>query len=844
MISLHTLEVREKKNLEITKMKLEKNKAFSAIALILMLTITATLMTYPQNVHAAYVPGENIPTYGFLSVAPNPVGVGQTAAITFWIDKVPPSASGPQGARWSGFTVTITKPDGNTLNLGPFTSDPIGGSYTEYVPTATGTYYVQFAFAGQKLTGVDFFGLPVDNYFEPCTSPKITLVVQQQQIAPLPAVPLPGPTDFWQRPINLENRWGSISGDWLGSTAAYFGLNSYNESGWFNPYTTAPNSAHIVWTKPVAFGGVVGGQFGDIGYYTGQLYEPKFTPALIMNGRLYYNTPDAPRYGFYCVDLRTGETIWWQNSTGKPTITGFDDPALPMITNGQEYLYDSPNQHGVIPYLWYIGSPEYQMYDAFTGNWILTLNNAMSGTVLTSAQGDLLVYVLDGANNWLAMWNSSYIPEMLFSPTGTGAWQWRPPLGATLDWSKGVQWNVTIPSYPGQAISKVGSGVILATTGTLLEPQDWQMEIGYSATTGQKMWEQNRTTPTGSTAYALQGPMSNGVYTEFHLSTMTWYCYSAFTGELLWGPTEPYANPWGSFMDLTCAIAYGNLYATGIDGVLHCFDMKTGKHLWDSQAWNSGIETPYGNYPNTPIGTYALADGKFFACNSEHSPNQPLYRGYRIHAISTTDGHDVWNVLGWYQNPVIADGYMVTLNGADNQLYCFGKGQTATTVSTPDTAVPQGTSVVIKGTVTDQSPGAKGTPAISDASMSQWMEYLYMQQPIPTNATGVPVTLTAIDPSGNNVAITTVNTDATGHYSYLWTPPSKGLYTITATFCGTNSYFTSSAETSLGVDGTSGGATGGTGLSTDSLSWYIIGAAVAVIIAIVIVGILVLRKRS
>jgi hypothetical protein len=153
-----------------------------------------------------------------------------------------------------------------------------------------------------------------------------------------------------------------------------------------------------------------------------------------------------------------------------------------------------------------------------------------------------------------------------------------------------------------------------------------------------------------------------------------------------------------------------------------------------------------------------------------------------------------------------ADGYVVGMNGYENQIYCFGKGLTATTVSAPVTAVPQGNSVLIQGTVTDQSPGqtclgipAAGTPAISDDSMSDWMAYLYMQQPKPTNATGVPVMLTAFDPNNNTEIIGTVTSDASGNYAIDWTPPVPGIYKITATFYGTNSYFGSTAETALDV---------------------------------------------
>ena len=41
-----------------------------------------------------------------------------------------------------------------------------------------------------------------------------------------------------------------------------------------------------------------------------------------------------------------------------------------------------------------------------------------------------------------------------------------------------------------------------------------------------------------------------------------------------------------------------------------------------------------------------------------------------------------------------------------------------------------------------------------------------MQQPHPTNTTGVPVTLTAIDPNNNFVTLGTATSDASGYYSF------------------------------------------------------------------------------
>jgi hypothetical protein len=147
----------------------------------------------------------------------------------------------------------------------------------------------------------------------------------------------------------------------------------------------------------------------------------------------------------------------------------------------------------------------------------------------------------------------------------------------------------------------------------------------------------------------------------------------------------------------------------------------------------------------------------------------------------------------------VADGNMVYLNLYDNQLYCFGKGPSATTVSAPQTVVPKGSKVMIIGSVTDQSSETKGMPAISDDSMGAWMEYLYMQKPKPTNATGVQVHLTATDPNGNYQEIGYATTDTNGNYGFMWAPQLEGQYKVTATFAGTESYGGSDATTYLGI---------------------------------------------
>ena len=199
------------------------------IAALLSVSI-ATSMVLPN---AAHSPPWTIPTYSFIVVSPNPVGVGQSVNVNFWINQPPPTASAQYGDRWGNMTVKVTKPDGTTESLGPFTSDASGGAYTTYSPTATGNYTFQMIFGGQTLEGKNLApGMPpsgyplLGDYFQPSESNVYSLTVQEEPIGYPPTAPLP--TSYWTRPIYGENNnWYSISGNWLGlgpSTFAASGM--------------------------------------------------------------------------------------------------------------------------------------------------------------------------------------------------------------------------------------------------------------------------------------------------------------------------------------------------------------------------------------------------------------------------------------------------------------------------------------------------------------------------------------------------------------------------------------------------------------------------------------------
>jgi hypothetical protein len=209
---------------------------------------------------------------------------------------------------------------------------------------------------------------------------------------------------------------------------------------------------------------------------------------------------------------------------------------------------------------------------------------------------------------------------------------------------------------------------------------------------------------------------------------------------------------------------------------------------------------------------------------------------------------------------VINDGRLVYLDHHDDNIYSLGKGPSATTVSAPQTNPLLGSSVTIIGTVTDQTASGrinvagskdftlKGTPAISDASMEAWMEYMFQQRPKPANATGVLVQLDAVDPNGNYIHIGNVTSDLTGAYGCNWTPEVSGTYQIIAKFDGSASYGGSTAQTYMTISealptvAPTAAPQANTATVADLITYMIVGV-VAIIIAVAIVGVLLLRKH-
>ncbi len=820
------------------------NTRRTAIALALILTMTASAILLPTTY--AHTPAWTIPTYAFISIQPNPVGLGQFIFVNFWIDKVPATANGAYGDRWQNFTVKVTKPDASVITLGPFKSDDVGGAFTTVKADQLGTWSFQFFFPGQVMTagllnptGQVTNQQSIGDYYSPATSRIETLTVASDQVQGLPDTPLPD--GYWQRPIFAENTaWYTIAGNWLGGGTGGNAGGQYNATANFAPFTKAPNTSHIVWTSPYAPGGLIGGEFGgnqiNSNYYSTAQYECKFA-GITINGVLYYvQIPGAATnpYGWVAQDLRTGKVLWTKDTSA-------------WLRLGQIFDYVSPNQFGGIAYLWSVETTvapntgsTFGMYDAMNGKYILSIVNATTPTWTYGPAGELLGYWMDTSNMTMNMWNSTR--AILAGPNGRGDqnnWRWSPSQSSSIPWSYGKQWSVPMQTtmtasngttvdinkaYAESAgvgnpltISRVGEVILvtnIAGPQTAFNQPGYIVVEAYSPATGQLLWGPLNQTQTPFTRIE-QSSMGGGVYTILNYETQSYSGYSTASGQKLWGPVsvgQP-ENPWGYYITQSI-IAYGNLYSADFSGYVYCLDVQTGTIKWTWNTGSSGYDTPYGIWPIA--NNLAIADGKVFLMGG-HLYSPPLFHGGQMYVVNATSGELVWSTPSFAitnrGNIVISDGYVVVPNAYDNRLYCYNQGQSETTVSIQNDVIPMGNSVLIKGTVTDQSPGqtclgipAAGTPAISDDSMNAWMKYLYMQKPKPANATGVKVHLTALDPNNNLQDLGFATSDSSGLYSLMWAPPVPGKYTLKATFEGSNSYYASSAETAFGVTPSASGS--------------------------------------
>jgi outer membrane protein assembly factor BamB len=875
-----------------SKIKKEKRENMKNKSVIFVVILTFSIILSSVSVTLAHDPPWNIPTFTYISTTPNPIGVNQEILVIMWLDQGPPTADGAYGDRWT-FSLEITKPDGTKETVNSIISDPVGSAFHLFTPTQIGSYTLVAKFQEHLLTGLPRNPGPgsypanyafVNDTYLASQSEAYELVVQEEPIQHRAETPLP--TEHWTRPISGANRdWATIAGNWLGSDAQPSRVNSYS---------TGPESAHIMWERSIWAGGIMDGRYGNIPYYDGNNYEHFWSDPIVINGVLYYNVMRDPRYGWYAVDLYSGETLYFSNTTGPVTgITGqyrgFDysgDLRVGRLAFGQIYNYDSPNQHGGFPYLWSTDGPApntWMMYDAFTGNYICSIANVSSprgAAAVYGKDGSILRYNIagSGANKRLMVWNTSETfmaaeNKWLGSYYGNSFWLYRPYLNHTYNGEYGFSLNVSIPDVKGGIYAvredevliggstetdiSAGPG-IMWYTGNPVRGNLYALDLS-DGNEGNLLWSYDYTPPAATTNITssfglVLGPM---VYPEYDIFlfregiTRKWYGYSLDTGTQLWASESMPA--WDYYSRTSHAVYDGKLLSYGYGGQLTAFDICTGEVLWTFDTGSGGFES---FYEQTPLSNHVIADGKIYLISTEHSPSKPLRRDAKIWCVDLENGDLLWSILSWGRTPIIADGYLLDMDYFDNQVYCYGKGPSQTTVSMQNDVIMEGSSVMITGTVIDVSEGTKstelmarfpdGVPAIADASMSAWMEYVYKQQAKPTDAVGVTVKLSAYDPNGNYQDIGTTTSDQHGSFGMSWTPPVPGDYYIKAEFEGSNSYFGSSDTTYMTVEEAPAATPPPDPTPPPMTDTYVLGMGAAALVAIIVIGliiILLVRRR-
>ena len=848
-------------------LKLNKNGIIS-IAIIAILVIPIALIEIPDTSAATYT------SYPFIGAMPNPVGVGQT--VLLHVGMLTALNNVVDG--WLGLKVEIVSPDNKTTLLDCPKTDSTGGTGVVFVPNQVGNYTLTTIFPEQNATS---YGVFTTNLYRAARSDSIQLVVQQDPVAYYPAFAMP--TEYWTRPIDAQIReWYSIAGQWLRAP-----------EGFYTPYNDAPSTAHILWQRPLGEdqGGLVGGMDltdqrysaeGTDSFENGDAYEGRWPVQFIVAGILYYcpyetGIPDQP---VVAIDLHTGKELWTK------VFMNNQRPSFTQIIDWKCF-----NNDGAFMYLGFsttagTGNTVLSFYDAYSGNWRYNITNVPGGTTAYGTIGEQLRYGISNVGTstnriWnMTQWNNTYVVSA--DKAGMSA-SWGSQVrgvvyNSTTRPNHGYDLNVTLPELQGSSnpsILKIfPNNRIIGGSVTQTRVHLWGLNLNESkgaigtllfnnTWTPPSEWADGNITVSGfSGGWCAWGEKDN-VAVLFGKENRVHYGFSLENGNFLWETApENYLNAWDDSLSVARMIANGRFYSTSISGIVNCYDVKDGKLLWTYAAEDPYTEEQFSN--NWWLRPMFVTDDYAYFGHLEHSANNPRPRGAPFICLNVTSGEVVWRIDGafrqsrWGGRAIMGDSVIATQDTYNQQVYAIGKGPSKLTVTAPNIGVPQGTSVIISGTVSDVSPGTNddaikmrfpnGVPAMSDASQSDWMLYVYKQFTMPASATGVDVQISVVDANGNFRNIGTTTTDLTGTYNLKWTPDIPGQYSVIATFAGSGAYYASFAQTSIGVDAPPvTPSPSPVPDTTTAADLYLLPGIAGIIVAIVVVGailgLLVTRKR-
>jgi outer membrane protein assembly factor BamB len=824
------------------------------------------MLTTSESVEAQQA-DSTVNTQVYLSVRPTTVGLGQELLVNWW------SAPAPGAHRiYHDMKLTITKPDGSTIEYTMDTYVADGTMWMPWICDQVGDWFFQVDYPGEYFAA----GVYVDGIrFNPgdplppgsagaftgasatytagavvkqSSSGRMKVTVQEEIVPSWPEAPLP--TDYWTRPVNEENReWWPILGNypWFGPGGGemwdmlYPDTNIYANSAYaFTPWVKGPQSAHIAWKREYNMGGLMGGDIGSASSVTWSNWYNR--PTIILGGKGYQAVMKPAQNGpaeqswWQCYDIRTGEIFW-----ERPIYSGEIEPTLIEYGVGSlavPGVQEKPTEPRILS----ISDGYLRKYEPVHGQMVLNVSIApMTGAGGTYYMNGYVLGIQNLGNsvsaeeryrliNWTTFGTATNFADRIVSNTSYA--RSALPSTALIDWEVGV----------GCTVASISEGGIYVG----------QNITAFELSTGRTLWNKYINEPqySGTTQVADHGKITvlscNGY----------WLAFDLWTGNEVWR-TRTLDDPWdssgfGSYGVITC---YGKLYWVAQTGI-YAIDWNTGNIEWKFEIEAPAFETPYINADGDPVYPFhcpgIAADGCLYVYSTQHSPKVPFARGSSTLCIDANSGELLWKLgmsgAGQHTRAAVqirvADGYLL-LGARDGWMYSIGKGLSETTISVPQAKLTLGENALLTGTILDLSPAQPYTPCVSKDSMDTMMKYIHLQTPIDgvwhdETLTGVPVYLYATDPNGNSVEIGFVTSDGySGTFAFDdWTPEVAGLYTITATFLGDESYGSSSATTYLTVAEGSNNAG-----ANNTVLYAVLCIGIAILVVVILVGFLLLKKK-
>ena len=147
--------------------------------------------------------------------------------------------------------------------------------------------------------------------------------------------------------------------------------------------------------------------------------------------------------------------------------------------------------------------------------------------------------------------------------------------------------------------------------------------------TGQILWNATTDASTGlETFFSTSDAVADHGMFACRMQDGPIRCWNLRTGAIEWN-SEITEWPWGVFGAYDVQSAYGLYFTEDYAGV-HAINWTNGNIEWSFSAPSAPFETPY-NGEQAWHSSAKIADGKYYTFTCEHTPTQPLTRGWKLY---------------------------------------------------------------------------------------------------------------------------------------------------------------------------------------------------------------------